>query len=262
MDFSVLLIMKDTVGTEPVTYSCREMERAWWQKISIHRPGLDVISVVSLLMVGVHLFVFLSGGILAHESLYNQWFGLRSESFLGGKVWQLVTYSFLHGNWFHLFTNVVMIWLIGGRLMAILSEKKVALCMLLGSVVGGVFFVGFDLWSGQEALLVGSSGSAFALFILMACLSPETKMIPIPIQAKNMAIGLLVASLILCLSHPGIDLPVFREITLWLDDAEMRSIFQVAHGCHLGGGLAGLWIGSRIMGKMISLKDLERSRID
>lgn len=257
----VLLPMNDAVRAVPVTYSCREIERAWWKKLSIHKPCVDVLTGVCLLMVLMHLFVTLTGGLSAHESIYNQWLGLRSESLLGGKIWQLVTYSFLHGNWFHLLSNLVMIWLIGGRLMTILSQKRVALCLLLGSVAGGLVFVGFDLWSGQGALLVGSSGSAFALFILMACLSPEAKMIPIPIRAKNMALGLLVGSFILCMAHPGIDLPFFRLIYAWIEEMGLLSVFKVAHGCHLGGGLAGLWISRRIMGKMISLEDLRRSRI-
>ncbi len=253
--------MNEAVRSEPITYTCIEIQRAWWQKISIHKPGVDVLSGTCLLMVLMHLFIVLTGGINAHESIYNQWMGLRSESLLEGKIWQLVSYSFLHGNWVHLMSNVAMIWLIGGRLMTILSQKKVALCLLLGSVLGGLFFVGFDLWNGQGALLVGSSGSAFALFILMACLSPNAKMIPIPVRAKNMAIGILIASLILCLAHPGLNLPVFRSITELLEQSQMSSVFKVAHACHLGGGLAGLWLSSRIMGKMISLEDLQRSRI-
>ncbi|MGJ8655101.1 MAG: rhomboid family intramembrane serine protease [Akkermansiaceae bacterium] len=253
--------MNDAVRTEPVIYSCREIERAWWKKFSVRKPGVDVLTGACLLMVLMHLFIVLSGGVYAHEGIYNRWLGLRAEGLLGGKVWQLVSYSFLHGSWFHLLTNLVMIWLIGGRLMTILDQKKVGLCLLLGSVVGGLFFVGFDLWSGQGAFLVGSSGSAFALFILMACLSPEAKMIPIPVRAKNMAVGLLVGSLILCLAHPGIDLPVFGVIGAWIVEVGLTSVFQVAHGCHLGGGLAGLWLSSRFMGKMISLEDLKRSRI-
>jgi membrane associated rhomboid family serine protease len=253
--------MNEAARSEPITYTCIKMRRAWWQKFSIHKPGVDVLSMACLLMLLMHVFIVLTGGINAHESIYNQWLGLRSESLLEGKVWQLVSYSFLHGNWFHLLTNVVMIWLMGGRLMTILDQKKVALCLLLGSVVGGLFFVIFDLWNGQGSLLVGSSGSAFALFILMACLSPNTKMIPIPVQAKNMAIGILAASLILCLADPGLNLPFFRSITLWLEQSQLTSVFRVAHACHLGGGLAGLWISTRIMGRMISLEDLRRSRI-
>lgn len=254
--------MNQAARSEPITFTCTEIQRAWWKKISIHRPGLDVLSGVVLLMILMHLFIVLSGGVQSHERIYNQWLGLRSESLLQGKIWQLVSYSFLHGSWFHLFTNVVMIWLIGGRLTSILSQKKVAGCLLMGSVVGGVFFVIFDLWNGQAALLVGSSGSAFALFVLMAGLSPNTRLIPIPIKAKNMAIGLLAGSLILCLAHPGLNLPLFRSLTLWLDHSQMLPVFQVAHACHLGGGLAGLWFSNRVMGKMISLEDLQRSRIN
>ncbi len=253
--------MNDAVRTEPITYSCREIQRAWWKKISIHKPGNDVITWVSLLMVLVHVFIALTGGVDAHEAIYIQWLGLTSESLMGGKVWQLVTYSFLHGNWMHLLANVAMIWLIGGRLMTILSQRKVALCLLLGSVVGGLAFVAFDLWNGQGAFLVGSSGAAFALFILMACLSPNAKMIPIPVRAKNMALGLLIGSLILCLAHPGLNLPFFSSITAWIQQLDMSSVFKVAHACHLGGGLAGLWMSTRIMGKMISLEDLQKSRI-
>lgn len=254
--------MNDIVNTEPVTYSCREVKRAWWKKISIHKPGFDVITMSCFLMIVIHLLIYLSGGLLAHELVYNQLFGLKAESLFRGKIWQLVTYSFLHGNWFHLLANTAVIWLMGGRLLKILGQKKVALCLLLGSIVGGVVFVGFDLWSGQGALLVGASGAAFALFILMAYLSPEAKMVPIPVRAKNMAIGVIAASLILSLAHPGLNLPVFNLLTSWIKEAQMGSVFKVAHSCHLGGGIAGLWISRRVMGKMISLEDLQRSRID
>ena len=253
--------MDEATRSEPVTYTCVEMKRAWWRKISIHKPGVDILTGACLLMILMHVFIVLTGGIYAHQSIYERWLGLKSESLLEGKIWLLVSYSFLHGNWFHLFTNVAMIWLIGGRLMVILDQKRVALCMLLGSVVGGLFFVGFDLWSGAGSLLVGSSGAAFALFILMACLSPNDKLIPIPVRAKNMAVGVLAASLILSLAHPGIDLPLFKSIARWLEQMQMSAVFQVAHACHLGGGLAGLWISSRVMGKLISLDDLRKSRI-
>jgi membrane associated rhomboid family serine protease len=253
--------MDETKRSAPIKFACMELKRAWWQKISIHKPKVDILTGACLLMVLMHVFVVLNGGIDANQILYVNWLGLKSDSLLEGKIWQLVSYSFLHGNWVHLFMNVVMIWLIGGRLMVILNQKKVALCMLLGSMVGGVFFVGFDLWSGQGAILVGSSGAAFALFILMACLSPKEKLILIPVRAKNMAVGVIAASLLLSLAHPGIDLPLFKSIAQSLEQMQMTAVFQVAHACHLGGGLAGLWISSRVMGKMISLDDLRKSRI-
>lgn len=254
--------MNDVVRTKPITYSCREIQKAWWQKISIHKPGVDVVTGASLLMVLFHGFISLSGGVAAHEELYSQWLGLSVEGLLGGKVWQLVTYALLHGNWFHLFSNVLMIWLIGGRVQTIFSQKLVAKCLLLGTIIGGLFFVGFDSFSGQMSLLVGSSGAAIALFILMACLSPNTKMILIPVRAKNMALGILTASLVLSLAHPGLSIPGLSFFSDLFQKVGLSGIFMVSHSCHLGGGIAGFWLSKKIMGKMITLDDLARTRID
>ncbi len=254
--------MKPSTRSAQITYTCSEKRRAWWKAISIHKPGIDFLTGICLLMVLLHLFIVFTGGIYVHQSLYETWLGLSAEGLMDGKIWQLVSYSFLHGNWFHLLSNVMMIWLIGGRLMIILNQKKVALCMILGSVLGGLCFVGFDLWSGQGSPLVGSSGAAFALFVLVATLSPNEKLILIPVKAKNMVIGVLAASLLLSLAQPGIDLLGFSNITQWFSEMQMLSAFQVAHACHLGGGLAGWWCSSRMMGKMITLHDLQKSRID
>lgn len=253
--------MDDAVRTKPVTYSNREIKQVWWKKISIHKPGLDVVTGACLLMLLLHGFVSLSGGLESHEVLYNQWFGLSVDSLFRGKIWQLVTYALLHGNWFHLITNILMVWLIGGRVLSIFNQKTVAMCLVLGTIIGGLFFVGFDYFTGQKALLVGSSGAVMALFILMACLSPNAKMIPIPIRAKNMALGILTASLVLCLCHPGFNLPGLSSFYGLFQQAGLGSIFIVSHSCHLGGGIVGFWLSKKIMGKMVTLEDLARTRI-
>jgi len=250
------------VKPQAVSFSSRKMRDAWWNKIRVHKPGFDVLTIICLFMLTMHVLVELTGGVQAHQSLYDVWFGLKAESLLAGKFWQLMTYGFLHGNWFHLVSNLAMIWLLGGRLMQIVGQKRVLMCILLGCVLGGVFFVGFDLWSGRGALLVGASGSAFALLLLMARLSPNTRFFPLPLRARNLANGMLVASLILALCQPGIDLPLLRSVSEWMRSLEMESVFMVAHACHLGGGLAGFWMAMRVFGRMISLDDLRRARID
>ena len=260
----VLRHMNDAMETQPVTYSCREIQRSWWKKISIHKPGMDVVTISCLLMVLMHGFVSLNGGVIKHEELYVNWLGLTVDGIFAGKFWQLLTYAFLHGSWFHLLTNVLMIWLIGGRVLSIFDQKMVAKCLLLGTVVGGLFFVGFDYLSSDGSFLVGSSGAAFALFILMACLSPHAKLFPIPVRAKNMALGVITASFVLSLISLGTiqGLPLLSSMYSMFEQHGLGSIFKVAHSCHLGGGLAGYWLSTRLLGKMITLDDLKRSRID
>ena len=258
----VLLFMDDAAGTKPITYSCREMKKVWWKKLTIHKPGLDVVTATCLLMLLMHGFIYLQGGVVNHEELYTQWLGLSVDGLLSGKVWQLVTYAFLHGSWFHLITNMLVIWLIGGRVLSTFNQKRVSVCLLLGTLAGALCFIGFELLNKNHSFLVGASGAAFACFILMACISPNVKLIPIPVRAKNMAIGLLSASLLLALAHPGLGLPGFSSFYEMLAQAGLGSMFMISHSCHLGGGIAGIWLSRKIMGKMVSLEDLARTRID
>lgn len=254
--------MSDFVKPGAVADEYRERRRGRWMGVSLHRPGLDVLTVVCGLMVLLHLWVEVSGGVVEHRVLYDEWLGLKVEGVISGKFWQLVSYGFLHGGWWHLMSNVVMIWLIGGRLMDIVGQRMLGIGLFMGSLVGGLFFMLFDLWSGGGVLLVGGSGSAVALFILMACLSPNARMFPLRLRARSLAVGVMLGSLILCVVHPGVDLPFFGGVIDWLWGGEVASIFRVAHSCHLGGGLAGYLISRRVLGKLISLEDLRRARLD
>jgi len=206
--------------------------------------------------------IVFSGGVVSHETLYTQTLGLSTDGIKEGKVWQLLTHSLLHGNWFHLLTNVFMIWIMGGRLLHIIGQKKLALTMLLSCLGGGVLFVIFDFFSGISRPLVGASGIAFGLFILMAMLAPCARVRPLPISAKNMAYGVLIASFVLCLMNPNLGVPMFKSAGLWLNSTNFSDLFRVAHACHLGGGLVGIYMSTRVMGKLVTLEQLRKQRIE
>lgn len=234
----------------------------WWKRGRVHVPGFDVLTIFCLLLVLIHGAIEFSGGVIAYEGLYTQGLGLSSDGLKGGKVWQLLSYSLLHGGWFHLVTNLFMLWIMGGRLMHIIGQKKLALTMLLSSIGGGLVFVLFDLLSGVSRPLVGASGIAFGLFILMAMLGPCARVRPFPVTAKNMAYGVLIASLTFCLVNPNLGLPMLQSAGLWLQDMHLADVFRIAHSCHLGGGLVGFYISSKVMGKLVTLDQLRKQRID
>ena len=43
------------------------------------------------------------------------YFGLRGADVMHGIVWQLVTYSFLHGGLWHLLLNMLTLWMFGSQ---------------------------------------------------------------------------------------------------------------------------------------------------
>ncbi|MBC8125626.1 MAG: rhomboid family intramembrane serine protease, partial [Gloeobacteraceae cyanobacterium ES-bin-144] len=72
---------------------------------------------VFAVVLAIQLLVTLVGG--PNRQPAWTWFemmGLSNGGFLTGNVWQLVTYGFLHGSWWHVALNGVFILLIGSRI--------------------------------------------------------------------------------------------------------------------------------------------------
>ena len=249
-----------------VKYHCKEQQRPWWKKVCLHRPRLDGLTLLCLLLIGAHAAVVLTGGVVAHQALYTQQLGLSYHGLMAGKLWQLVSYAFLHGSWFHLLTNVFMIWVIGGRLIVIVGQKRMLVTLLLGIVGGGILFTVFSAFTAPDRFVVGASGGAFGVFVLMAMLAPEVKVRPLPLTAKMMALGLLLVSFLLCLLNPEVGLIGGRSCGaaagFFVDQVQLSTVFQIAHSCHLGGGLIGLWMSSRVMGKLVTLEQLQSQRLE
>ncbi len=96
-----------------------------------------------------------------------------------GKVWQLLSYALLHGDWVHLVINLFILWFAGGRVMQMLGQRKSLEIIAAGVLVGGLLHLlsGLLPVTGYgESYLVGISGACFALLLAMATLSPHTRL--------------------------------------------------------------------------------------
>jgi len=113
-------------------------QEPWWRRIRLHLPGVDVLSLFCLSLVFIHVWIEARGGVIAHEILYTQQLGLSTEGLSKGKLWQLISHVLIHGSWLHLAMNLFIIWVMGGRLMVIIGQKKLLITMVLTSLAGGV----------------------------------------------------------------------------------------------------------------------------
>lgn len=201
---------------------------------------------------------------LAEEQRFGlyQVFGLSVDGLTSGNLWQIFSYAFFHGNWVHLFSNLVLIYVLGRRVVRIVGGPRTVVALLLGVLLGGAFHVLVNLWSGySELVLIGASGAAMALLFFLCYLSPDSRMFPLPVSAKNLAKGVMVSSLLLLLMSPRSDVPAFLSMGEWLESMGYSGLFRVSHACHLGGAIAGVWAGRRTMGgRLVSLEQLQKSR--
>ena len=99
-----------------------------------------------------------------------------------------------------------------------------------------------------------------ALLLLLTTLSPQSRMMPIPISGKSLGLGILTTELVLALADSDLGLPGFSALGNWLDRHELGNGFQLGHACHFGGGLAGWLLGKWLLRPRVTLKRLRRDR--
>jgi membrane associated rhomboid family serine protease len=142
-------------------------------------------------------------------------------------LWQLVTYSFLHGSLLHIGFNMLALWMFGAELERRWDELRYLLTYLLSVVVAAMTQIavsGYFLHSTGP--VIGASGGVFGLLLAFAMYFP-TRVISIiflpfiRIPARTFVLGYGVIELFLGFTNPT---------------------GGVAHFAHLG-GLFGGWLG-------------------
>jgi len=221
-----------------------------------YAPRKDHLSVLVVVLILVNLLLEAGGGFAGLPWYYDN-FGLSFDGFSSGKIWQLFTYGLLHGDWFHLLINLLLLWLAGRRVMEILGSGRCFLVILSGLLAGGLMHLltGFlILGSDQpESCLVGISGACMALLLTLTTIMPDSHIRFLPIRGGNLGIGLIIAELILWLMHPGFDLPVFSFLREQWGALAGDGSYQISHACHLGGAVTG-WLLARRLLTPVSIK--------
>ena len=142
-------------------------------------------------------------------------------------VWQLITYSFLHGSLLHLGFNMIAIWMFGSALETRWNDLRYLLTYLLSVVVAAMTQIavsGYFLHSSSP--VIGASGGVFGLLLAYALYFPNRVIVIIflpfiRIPARTFVLG-------------------YGAIELFLGVTNTTA--GVAHFAHLG-GLFGGWLG-------------------
>lgn len=180
---------------------------------------LIIILIAAFVVQSVLLFY---GGIDV-----NKHFALSLDGILHGKVWQLLTFQFLHSTpWpWHLLFNCLGIYFFGRRVEEALGSKKFLGLYLLSGVVGGVLQVLLTLIPRHfDGPVVGASAGVCGLIAIFCSMHPMEEMqmwiyfFPVRIRAH------WFLKFLLFFSAFGALIP----------------FDSVAHGAHLGGLFLGI----------------------
>lgn len=227
------------------------------RRVRFPRPGANFHTLAPVILLALSLPFLLTGGVAGPIAPVYERLGLSRAGFLGkNEFWQIASYSLLHGGWTHWLSNAFFIYYFGGRLHDILGEREVWRTGASSLLAGGALHLLFQ----GEYPLVGASGIGIGLFVAVATISPESRMFPLPLRARNLRNGVILASLISLLLLPSLGVPILSGAGEALVTWGFGSLFLIGHACHLGGALAGIIAMRKYLKKPVSLAQLRKER--
>lgn len=188
-----------------------------------------VVQTLLILNGGMFLLELYTGGQLINTlALWplglsgTTMFGVAAPHF---QLWQLVTYSFLHGGLMHLLLNMYALWLFGSRMENVWGSRAFAVFYFVCVIGAGlVQLVVATQGAGEGGIYptVGASGGVFGLLLAFGLTFPNERLMlifpPVVLPAKWFVL-------------------IYGAIELWA--GVTGSEVGVAHFAHLGGMLFG-----------------------
>jgi membrane associated rhomboid family serine protease len=191
----------------------------------------------TLLIFAINVFVFIWQDSLPEIELVNVAMsgGLVPSVFLNGAKLPpefanlptevtLITYMFLHGDWWHLAGNMLFLWVFADNVEDAMGFVRFILFYLLCGIIAGLAHAFAN--PGSDGPLIGASGAIGGVVGAYLMLYPRVKMwvlafgrIPLKIPAYLM-VGAWIA---------------FQLFSVWMQDES-----NTAWWAHIGGFLAGV----------------------
>jgi membrane associated rhomboid family serine protease len=197
----------------------------------LRRVESPPVPPVTLVLILANVAFFLLQTSVASFGLPFALWPIGASDMSGGRVsfapWQLVTYSFLHGDMLHLAFNMFAVWMFGGAIERTFGARWYVIYYFTCVIAAGIAQLLFAQFTGGLYPTVGASGGVFGLLLAYAVYFPQAKLmmlfLPIPIPARVFVV-------------------IYAAMELYLGVSGTQS--GVAHFAHLGGLVGGallLW---------------------
>ena len=138
------------------------------------------------------IFMLACTAVFCAQLLFGRWvegllalWPIASGNFM---PWQVLTYAFLHGDFAHLFFNMLGLWMFGSELERLWGQKRFLHFLLAGALAAAAVQLIFTHLIGARTPTVGASGALFALLLGFGMLFTNRIIMPlfppIPMKAK------------------------------------------------------------------------------
>jgi len=196
------------------------------------RPWSPSQQVVLLALVGAHVAAFIAQLVVSawDPGFVTEYLALSDRGISQAYAWQFLTAAFLHSNAWHFVGDIVVLYLLGRDVEAIIGSRQFLFLYFFGIFAGEL---GHLFLLPSQTVLCAASGGVAAIFIAYATILPELEitalllfMVPVRLKMRRVAqIALLFAIGLLIFDRSG----------------------MVAHSAFIGGAIAG-WLYAHLLG--------------
>ncbi len=175
-----------------------------------------------LLLIVINVVVWFWTGLIANNRSFLLDAGVLSIFHIKDQyqIWRLVSYMFLHANFFHLLFNMWTLYIFGETVAEELGRSKFFTLYFISGIFGGVLWMAAN-WVMPGGVLLGASGAVSGVMLAMAMLNPNREYLllffPFPIKCRTLIVVFAIIEVVLQYKGGG----------------------NVAHLAHLGGFVAG-----------------------
>lgn len=159
---------------------------------------INVVCFVLPMLIKTVLFLF----NISSTNFFN-WFELSASWIdLSTKPWSIITYSFLHSGFFHLFWNMYLLFFSSKLFLNLFPSNTFFNVYFLGVVVGGITFIlsytFFPAFQNSSPVMIGASAGVMAVFIFMSTYSPdlEIRLILFNVKLRYLGIAFLLLDIV------------------------------------------------------------------
>ncbi len=163
--------------------------------------GINVLVFLVVTVSRVLFWLFGSGNLLVEA------FSVPSNYYvLATRPWGILTYMFIHSNFFHLLFNMIWLYWAGALFVKYFDTKKLLWLYIGGGIGGAILYIllyntlpVFAL-ENLRSYAIGASASVMAIFFAVAIYDPTRPVYLFfigKIQMLHLAIGVIVIDLIM-----------------------------------------------------------------
>jgi membrane associated rhomboid family serine protease len=176
--------------------------------------GIQPLTSVTKWLLIINIAVFVIDWLFLNQRLTDIFCFSVQSGILGGRVWELLTFQFLHDGPAHLLFNSFALWLFGRWVEQWWSPRRFLIFYLLCGVAGAVLYTALVLLRVlPDGAMVGASAGIYGCMAAAVVIDPKTPLRllfpPVTLTVKRLAqilLGFAALTVLVALLAPKANL--------------------------------------------------------